>query len=112
MNASPSRAKSSVKFDWLMGVLAALLMGGLLLDGWAHSHGEVDQSFLTPWHALLYGSVAVSGLVLLIAGIIGLKRGFSFRDALPRGYWVSALGVVLFLVGGGFDAWWHTKFGI
>jgi Tol biopolymer transport system component len=112
MKASTSRAKSSIGFDWLMGVLAALLMGGLLIDGWAHSHGEVDQSFLTPWHALLYGSVAVNGLVLLIGGIIGLRKGFSFRNALPPGYWVSAFGVVIFLVGGGFDAWWHTKFGI
>ncbi len=112
MNASIGRAKSTVWFDWLMGVLAALLMCGLLVDGWAHSHGEVDQSFLTPWHALLYGAVAVNGLVLLVAGIIGLRKGFSFRDALPPGYWVSAIGVALFLTAGGFDAWWHTKFGI
>lgn len=112
MNSSTSRATSTLGFDWLMGVLAALLMGGLLIDGWAHSHGEVDQSFLTPWHALLYGSVAVNGLVLLVAGIIGLRNGFAFRNALPPGYWVAAIGVVIFLVGGGFDGWWHTMFGI
>lgn len=95
-----------------MGVLAVLLMGGLLIDGWAHTHGEVDQSFLTPWHALLYGSVAVNGLVLLGAGIVGLRKGYSFRNALPPGYWPAALGVVIFVLGGGFDAWWHTRFGI
>jgi hypothetical protein len=105
-------AKASVAFDWLMGVLAAMLMAGLLIDGWAHSHGEVDQSFLTPWHALLYGSVAVNGLVLLAAGVVGLRKGFSFRNALPKGYWTAAAGVVLFILGGGFDAWWHTRFGI
>jgi hypothetical protein len=106
------RAQSSPAFDWVMAALAFLMICGPLIDGWAHAHGEVDQSFLTPWHAVLYGAMAVNGLVLLAAGIHGLRRGYSFRNALPPGYWVSALGVVLFIVGGGFDAWWHTMFGI
>lgn len=106
------RAQSSLAFDWLMAFLAFLMICGPLIDGWAHAHGEVDQSFLTPWHAVLYGAMAVNGLVLLAAGIVGLRRGYTFRNALPPGYWVSALGVVLFIVGGGFDAWWHTMFGI
>lgn len=106
------RAQSSLAFDWLMAALAFLMISGPLIDGWAHAHGEVDQSFATPWHAVLYGAMAVNGLVLLVAGIVGLRRGYTFRNALPPGYWVSALGVVLFIVGGGFDAWWHTMFGI
>ena len=106
------RAQSSLAFDWLMAALAFLMISGPLIDGWAHAHGEVDQSFATPWHAVLYGAMAVNGLVLLVAGIVGLRRGYGFRNALPPGYWVSALGVVLFIVGGGFDAWWHTMFGI
>ncbi len=112
IDTSTTRARSSPLFDWLMGFLSVLLMGGLLLDGWAHSHGEVDQSFMTPWHALLYGSMGVNGLVLLYAGINGLLKGHRFRDALPVGYWGAAIGVVIFVVGGGFDGWWHTRFGI
>jgi hypothetical protein len=95
-----------------MALLAALLMGGLLLDGWAHSHGEVDQSFLTPWHALLYTALGINGLALLVAGIAGLRKGYSFRNALPPGYWSAAIGVLVFVVGGAFDGWWHTRFGI
>jgi hypothetical protein len=106
------RAESSLPFDWLMAILAALLMCGVLLDGWAHSHGFVDQSFITPWHAVLYGSMAVNGLVLLVAGIAGLRRGYTFVNALPPGYWMSAIGVLVFVLAGGFDFWWHTKFGI
>jgi len=106
------RAQSSLAFDWLMAALAFLMICGPLIDGWAHSHNEVDQSFLTPWHLEMYGAMALNGLVLLAAGILGLRRGYTFRNALPPGYWVSALGVVLFIVGGGFDAWWHTMFGI
>ncbi|HTA40050.1 MAG TPA: hypothetical protein VK760_13285, partial [Candidatus Acidoferrales bacterium] len=112
IDASTTRARSSPLFDWVMAFLSVLLMGGLLLDGWAHSHGEVDQSFMTPWHALLYGSMAINGLVLLGAGIAGLRKGYRAHDALPPGYWGAAIGVVVFVVGGGFDGWWHTRFGI
>ncbi len=112
MNRFDRRPPSSTAFDWTMAVLGLLMIGGIFLDGWAHSHGEVDQSFLTPWHALLYSGMALNGLVLAGAGILGLRRGFQFREALPTGYWTSALGVVLFLLGGGFDLWWHTVFGI
>ncbi|MFY9665604.1 MAG: hypothetical protein WAK19_14270 [Candidatus Cybelea sp.] len=112
MAVSTARARSSFAFDWVMSVLAVLLMCGLLLDGWAHSHGEVDQSFLTPWHALLYASMGVNGLVLLGAGIVGLRNKYSMRNALPPGYWCAAIGVMIFVLGGSFDAWWHTRFGI
>src|SRR5579862_310680 len=106
------RAQASLPFDWLMAALATLLMCGVLTDGWAHAHGFVDQDFKTPWHAVLYGSMAVNGLVLLATGIVGLRRGYSFVNALPPGYWMSAIGVLVFVLGGGFDFWWHTKFGI
>ncbi|HTU83625.1 MAG TPA: LpqB family beta-propeller domain-containing protein [Candidatus Acidoferrales bacterium] len=112
MTASPSRAASSPAFDWLMGILAAALMGGVLVDGWAHTHNQVDQSFLTPWHALLYGSMALNGIALFVKGIAGLRRGFGFRAALPYGYWTAALGVVVFFAGGLLDGLWHTAFGI
>jgi hypothetical protein len=56
--------------------------------------------------------MGVNGLVLLGAGIVGLRKGYAFRNALPPGYWTAAIGVVIFVVGGGFDGWWHTRFGI
>lgn len=105
--AAPSRS-----FDWLMAVLAALVVAGVFQDGWAHNHGLVDQSFFTPWHAVLYGTMAVNGLVLLGYGIGNLRRGYTFANALPYGYWLSAAGVCLFLVGGLLDLLWHTLFGI
>ena len=103
---------SSVAFDWLMGCFSVLVMAGVFQDGWAHNHGLVDQSFLTPWHAILYGTVAISGLALLAVGVRNLLRGYSLRNGLPAGYWTSATGVIVFILGGGFDTWWHTKFGI
>lgn len=105
-------APAPVRFDWFMGVLAALLIAGIFQDGWAHNHGMVDQSFFTPWHAVLYGTMALNGVVLLGYGLLNLRRGCRFRDGLPYGYWLSAIGVVLFLLGGVLDLAWHSLFGI
>lgn len=106
-------ARSSLAFDWLMGILSALLSAGVIQDGWAHNHGKVDESFFTPWHAILYGTMALNGLVL---GIVGLRNVFvqryRFRDGLPYGYWLSLIGIFLFAIAGGLDLAWHTIFGI
>ena len=48
-----------------MSALSAWLVGGFFLDGWAHTHGKVDQSFFTPWHAVLYSGHVVNLIVLL-----------------------------------------------
>jgi hypothetical protein len=111
MRAS-SNPPSSLAFDWLMAALAALVMAGVIQDGWAHAHGLVDQSFFTPWHAILYSCMALSGVVLAAVGLRNLARGYAFRNGLPYGYWTSAIGVLLFATGGVFDLVWHSLYGI
>jgi hypothetical protein len=103
---------SSPAFDWTMGCLSALLTVGLVQDGWAHAHGQVDQSFFTPWHAILYASMALNGLVLGISAVRNLRLGYAFRRTLPYGYWLALAGVLLFAVGGVADLGWHEVFGI
>jgi hypothetical protein len=103
---------SSVGFDWTMAVLSVVLMGGVIQDGWAHAHGMVDQSFLTPWHAVLYSMMAVNGIVLGSLAVRNRVTGYSVRRALPYGYTLALIGVVLFALAGVFDLWWHTLFGI
>lgn len=103
---------SSLAFDWVMGILALVLMGGVIQDGWAHSHGLVDQSFLTPWHAILYATMAVNGVVLISMAGANIRRGFPWRRALPYGYWTALTGVIIFAIGGLFDLYWHTRYGI
>lgn len=115
--AHPSQARlsgypaDSIRFDWLMAALSALFVIGLHLDGWAHNHGEVDNAFLTPWHAILYGSYALVGLALVVTQFRNVMRGHSFLQALPRGYSLALIGVILFGFGGGFDFVWHSVFG-
>lgn len=92
--------------------MGALVMAGVIQDGWAHNHGLVDQSFMTPWHAMLYGMMALTGLVLGFFAIKYKSEGYSTAHALPRGYWTSLAGVILFIVGGLLDLLWHTLYGI
>ena len=94
---------ASRRFDGLVAVLSAVFIGGLYLDGWAHVHGHVDQSFFTPWHAVLY-----SGYLLVAVVIAGTAR----RESVPAGYELALFGAGMFLVGGVADMAWHIVFGV
>jgi hypothetical protein len=98
-------------FDHLFVAASAWLLAGLYWDGWAHGYGLAD-SFWTIWHAAFYsGFVAVA--VVLFTGISRARRDTrSWRDAIPVGYELATLGVIIFAFGGVFDAAWHTAFGI
>ena len=50
--------------DWGLVALCSWIVGGGYLDVWAHSHLRLVESFLTPWHVLLYsGMVATTGWI-------------------------------------------------
>ena len=100
-----------MRFDWAATVLSAVFLGGVFLDGWAHTHGRVDDSFFTPWHAALYSGFLATAALLVGRGTWGLRRGASWREAMPAGYGLSLAGVGCWVVGGPFDAIWHTLFG-
>jgi hypothetical protein len=104
-------APATARFDWTATVLGAVFLGGVFLDGWAHTHGRVDETFLTPWHAVLYGGYLATALFLWASFVAGVRRGRTWRAALPDGYGLSLLGAALWLVGGPFDAAWHAVFG-
>jgi hypothetical protein len=102
----------SLRFDWLSILLSSWFLGGLFLDGWAHNHIAELETFFTPWHGVLYsGFLAVAALVA-ITQYRNVGKGYAWGRALPRGYGLSLLGVVIFFVGAGGDMFWHTVFGI
>ena len=102
---------TSLRVDWVLAGLAVWLIGGFYIDIWAHAHGRVDDTFFTPWHALLYTGAAAFGVVTGWIAIFGRPRGVPVRDVLPEPYLQSLLGAVLFIVAGGLDLIWHTVFG-
>ncbi len=100
------------RFDWLMSGMALTVAAGFFLDLWAHEHGRVDDSFFTPWHGVMYAGVVGFGLTLGAKAFPARVQGVRWASVLPRGYGLSLLGVVLFLIGGGLDLLWHTLLGI
>jgi hypothetical protein len=105
------RLIGDLRFDRLIAVFICWYLGGLFLDAWEHSHGLVDNTFFTPWHAVLYSGYAACALVLILSVLVNRRRGYSWRESIPRGYEFSVWGVLLFAVAGVGDLIWHTLFG-
>jgi hypothetical protein len=89
------------RLDELAAIGGCLLMVGIFMDGWAHSHDRTDASFFTPWHGVMY-----LAFVLLAIIVIGGKS-----DS-PTAYRPARVGVVLFGLGGALDLVWHEVFGV
>jgi hypothetical protein len=102
----------SRRFDLAVAGLSTVMVGGVYLDGWAHTHLPGMETFFTPWHAVLYSGYA------LVAGFLGwcwfenLRRGRAWNRALPVGYSLSMVGSLIFAAGGYGDMLWHGAFGI
>lgn len=97
-------------WDILAAALGAVVVVAIHLDGRAHVLNLPD-SFFTPWHSMLYGGVAaLSGWLLVLGRLHGMRHGRLLR--MPAGYGPALAGAALFLVGGGADLLWHTRFGI
>ena len=110
LHAPPPNASGAL-FDWTITALGGVFLGGLFLDGWAHTHGRVDDTFFTPWHAALYSGYLATTLVLVGRAAWGHARGASWRRAVPAGYGLSLVGAACWIVGGPFDLAWHSLFG-
>lgn len=101
-----------IAFDWAVSLLSLVFLGGLFLDGWAHNHDQVDQTFFTIWHAFFYSGYLFIALLLLSTLWINHRRGAPWNNALPAGYSLSMLGVLVFAAGGVGDMIWHETFGV
>src|SRR5215216_709101 len=105
------RPAGSIRFDAIIVILSYWFVIGFYVDGGAHQRGLVDDSFFTPWHALLYSGAIAVGLMLGFTQIRNMLKGYSLLHALPFGYFPALVGIGIFAVGGVFDLVWHTLFG-
>jgi hypothetical protein len=88
--------------DMVTAALCGWVVAGMTLDAWAHQNASELESFLTPWHAVLY-----SGFAVLLAWM-----AWKARAGVPAGYGLGLVGGVVFLVCGVADGIWHTIFGV
>jgi hypothetical protein len=109
---SAKQLESSRGYDWAVVALSFWFLGGLVLDGWAHNHIPKLESFFTPWHAVFYsGFLAIAGF-LMATLVRNRAKGYPWRSAMPSGYELALLGVLIFMAGGVGDMIWHELFGI
>jgi hypothetical protein len=107
-----ARALGGVGFDWAMVVVCAWFQLGAYLDAWAHTHRPDLETFFTPWHAVLYSGFLATAALTGMALVRNRAGGRPWRRALPAGYGLSLVGVLVFGVGGVADMVWHVLFGI
>lgn len=112
MERTKSSGRPVTGREELLGMVFGLwTIIGLFLDGWAHSH-EKAESFLSPWHGVLYSGFTAAALW---AGWIAWRRRqpqSSLLETMPPGHLVSLAGFALFGVGAVGDLIWHEIFGI
>lgn len=97
------RPRLSRREDLLTVAFGAWLIGGLFVDGWAHSN-EKPETFFTPWHLAFYSGFGATAA--WICSRVWRHRG------VPAGYGIGVAGVALFAAGGVADLVWHSVFGI
>jgi hypothetical protein len=107
------RPRTTHREDLVTVLLATWLIGGLGLDGWAHStlEGRVE-SFFTPWHAVFYTGWTATALWVLWLVQKRHAEHRTWAQAVPRGYGLGLVGMAVFAVGGVGDLVWHQLFGI
>lgn len=128
-----ARAVSSLRFDWIMVIVSVWWLGGLFIDGWAHSNIPQLETFFTPWHAVFYSGYLAVAFTLLVQILLNLRQSARSRGGsapslvtlvqkslpgnrwlrgIPTGYELSVLGLAIFGVSGIGDLTWHLLFGI
>lgn len=105
--------------DLVTALLGLWITAGEYLDGWSHIHGFTDDSFFTPWHAMLYAGLLLTGVwlavIILPVAYRVWKSGQSLLKvpgALPTGYQGAFYGYAIFVVGAPLDFIWHAVFGL
>jgi hypothetical protein len=99
-------------YDWTMVLLSFWFVAGAFVDGWAHNHIPELESFFTPWHLVFYSGFLAVSAFLMATLVRNHAKGYPWRRAMPPGYELSLLGVLIFMAGGIGDILWHEIFGI
>lgn len=97
---------------WGLALTGFWITFGLYIDGWAHTHDKVDSSFFTPYHGVLYSGLGAAIALITLYVAQGVRKGIPWKKTLPPAYMLAFIGGIIFMVGGVFDLFWHTLFGI
>src|SRR5260370_32790722 len=76
-----AQSVSDRRFDWIMVVVSVWWLGGLFIDGWAHSNIPQLETFFTPWHAVLYSGYLAVAITLLVKIVQNLQQAAASESA-------------------------------
>lgn len=100
------------RLDGFMTAASVWLVAGLFLDGWAHNtFTDGIETFLTPWHAVLYSGFTAAAAILVGTYARNIILGYAWPRAMPQGYLPALAGVAIFGLAGAGDFAWHSLFG-
>ncbi len=106
-----SRPQASGWFEAALIITMTWFVGGMFLDGWAHNQPNLVDTFFTPWHGVLYSGYVAVAAVLGGTLLRNMLRGQPLRQALPQGYGLAFVGIIIFACGAPLDLTWHQLFG-
>jgi hypothetical protein len=114
MRTVARRSELGYRDHMITVALATCMIIGIFVDGWAHTNLDTSlETFFTPWHAIFYSGFAATAAWIGYQSL-RFQAGNSRFDikAIPFGYGLSVIGLIVFSVGGVGDMLWHTIFGI
>lgn len=104
---------SGIRLDAVVTAILLWSVTGVVLDIRSHVEG-VDftrEGFLTPEHTMFYTGFLALGALVAAVSWGRYRDGAGLREAVPEGYRLGAVGLVVFALGGPGDLLWHTAFG-
>lgn len=101
------------RLDAAFTVVALWMIVGITWDFHVHAEGIsfAEEGFFTEPHITFYSAFLAIALLITIATYANYRRGPTLLEAIPQGYRLGAVGVVIFALGGPADFVWHSLFG-
>lgn len=116
--ARGARPVSTWREDLITMIAAATAVTAMFFDGRGHNNEVGQESFFSVAHLFLYGGMTVTGLwIAYVVGQYQIKAGV-LKDkklidlhAIPVGYGVAIIGLIILGIGGPTDFIWHEAYG-
>ena len=104
--------EADARFAWLTLLFAAWLIGGLVVVSYALDNQLARDVEVSPFHIPFYLALVGLAVVCLILVFRAVRAGRSWRDALPAGYGIVGVGLLLVLAWPIADIAWREGIGL
>jgi TolB protein len=100
------------RFAWLALLIAAWIIGGLIVVDYAFSSGLIQDAVVSPYHLPFYLGLLVLGLISLVLVARAVRGGRGWRHTFPQGYGVLGASFVALAIWPIAEIGWGVGIGI